>query len=52
MSEYYAESFLQAAARGNLEECRKCLAQNIDINYTDKEGIPFLSLIRPHCSLP
>lgn len=38
MNEFYSESFLQASAKNNVEECKKLMSQGVDINYADKDG--------------
>lgn len=38
MIEFYSENFITSCSKGEVEECKKLLSQQVDVNYSDKDG--------------
>lgn len=38
MNEFYAESFMIACEKGNLDEAKRMVSQGVDLNHIDKSG--------------
>jgi ankyrin repeat protein len=38
MNEFYAESFMIACEKGNMDEAKRMVSQGVDLNHIDKSG--------------